>query len=176
MTDIFARHLARALLLAMMAAAVAGCAGGRLPAWAEHVFPLRSTPPDSPEQREVATYNEAASYLAYQAERHRVLNGNERKTPRIRLVSIADTAAMRKAVRALVPIGSDIAEAKLALELNGFTCAWEGWRKKGLRCDVAKELPPAPARWDIKIASRRTLVSHISVALIDSAGADTYTR
>lgn len=167
------RGLASAILVTAMTAALGGCAGAtRMPAWVEHVFPMRGTPPDSPEQREVATYNEAASYLVYQAERHRVLNTQDDPGPGAKLVSIADTNAMRQAVRSLVPLGSDISEAKIALELNGFDCAWEG--KKRLRCDVA---PAAALRqWDIKIACQRTAVSDISVSLVSPARAPTYAR
>lgn len=168
--------LAAGLLFASIVPILGGCAGAsRMPAWVEHVFPMQGTPPDSPEQREVATHNEAASYLAYQAERHRMLAAQEKLSRRIRLVSITDSKAMREAVRSLVPLGSDITEAKIALELNGFDCAWEGWRKKRLRCDVAKEAP-APRQWDIKIACRHTAVSHISVSLVSPAYAPSYTR
>ncbi len=151
-----------------MAAILGGCSGAtRMPVWVEHVFPMRGTPPDSPEQREVATHNEATSYLAYQAERHRVLNAQDIMRPGAKLVSIADTKAMQDAVRALVPLGSDIQEAKIALELNGFDCTWEGWRKKRLRCDVAKvAAPPAVPRWDIKIACQHASVSDISVEYV----------
>lgn len=156
------------MLLPTLAMLVAGCAvEPRLPTWAEHVFPMRGTPPDSPEQRDVATHNEAASYLAYQAERHRMLTAQAKLARRIKLVSIADVKAMQDAVRSLVPLGSDIDEAKVALELNGFDCAWEGWRKRRLRCDVAKEAL-APPQWDIAIACRRTAVSEINVSLAPS--------
>lgn len=170
------RRSAGALLIALMVTTLGGCAGAsRMPAWVEHVFPMQGTPPDSPEQREVATHNEAASYLAYQAERHRVLAAQDKLSRRIKLVSIADTKAMQETVRSLVPLGSDIADAKVALELNGFECAWEGWRKKRLRCDVAKEAP-APRQWDIKIACQRTAVSEITVSLVSPVYAPSYTR
>lgn len=180
------RRLAAGLLMAIMSATLGGCAGAtRMPAWVQHVFPMQGTPPDSPERRDVATYNEATSYLAYQAERHRVLNEQDPalSRPDTKLVSIADTSTMQQAVHSLVPLGSDIEEAKIALELNGFACAWEGWRKKRLRCDVAKTAtlpaPPVvsvPRQWDIKIACQRASVSDISVLLLPPAYTPTYAR
>jgi hypothetical protein len=166
-----------ALLVVTMAAILAGCAGtARMPTWVEHVFPMRGTPPDSPEQREVATHNEATSYLAYQAERHRVLNGQDPR-PNAKLVSIADTNAMQQTIRSLVPLGSDIQAAKIALELNGFDCAWEGWRKQRLHCDVATAAtPPTLPRWDIKIACQRASVSDISVSPLPSTYKATQVR
>ncbi len=170
------RRGAGALLIAVMAATVGACAGTpRMPAWAEHLFPVRNTPPDSPEQRELATHNEAASYLTYQAERHRVLSAQDSLGRSIKLISIADTRAMQRAVHSLAPLGSDITEAKVALELNGFDCAWEGLPKKRLHCDVTKEVPE-PRQWDIKIACQRTAVSEISVVPASPAYTPSYVR
>ena len=111
---------------------------------------------DRPEDADVHPgHNDASAYSQYETERALLLSASVDDKR-----ASMDRAQLRQRVLALAPIGSDIAAAKISLELNGFDCAWISPRHGAIGCGSSRFGDPLRVR----ILARNHAVIQVAVS------------
>lgn len=101
-----------------------------------------------------ARRNEAALYAQYRSERALFLARADNDDD-----NQADPTRLRQRVLELAPIGSDIARAKVCLELNGFACSWQAPTHHAIGCDIG-----STQRLHVNISSRHHAIAKVAVS------------
>jgi hypothetical protein len=153
----------RILAILSLALLLGACAGNFMQGLKSTGHWLVRQPDDRPEEGQASpTRNDAASYSAYLAERDRLLNDHPLRLHDDKQ-AFADPAGARRRVLQLAPVGTDIDNAKISLELNGFACGWIAEDRQRMRCNLSRRAG-TPAPWQVVISNQANQVGTVVIS------------